>query len=137
MIVVSDFQGLPISVKKYSIGMQTYSFRLDDEPVEIGKVFQNEAFSHKTSSVKQGSRKTWLKSQSRSSSIQRIYTDSTPRRLETPLKKHYITAPYGTIMRGKKLRQRHDIGNIFRENTFSGLKSSIFRNENNMRAKWK
>ena len=52
-------------------------------------------------------------------------------------KKHYLTSPFGFILKGKKLKQRYGVGNIFRENFENNPKSIVIRNDLNMRSKWK
>ena len=48
-----------------------------------------------------------------------------------------MTSPYGTMIKGGKLKQRHKFGNLFRENAYENIRETMIRNDQNMRSKWK
>ena len=129
---------LPYSSKN-SIVMKPFTFILESKSDALKRIFHNEAICSKTSKSSKKCTRTisWLRSRTRESSVSGFRMDSTPRKNSTPTRKHFIASPYGVIMRGKKLKQRYDIGGIFRENVELDFRSAIVRNQNNMRAKWK
>ena len=121
---------------KYPIGIQHYSFNLDSRNETKSNLFKNEAI-YSGSPKKPIRTISWLKTKTREDSLTGLRMDSSIRRNYTPVKRHFIPSPYGIILKGKKLKQRHDIGGIFRENFDTNFKLATTRNELNMRTKWK
>lgn len=125
-----------LSSNQLSVGIKTYGFSFDSKSGESDRLFHNEKLTLGTSK-RPGRTITWLRDRTRNNSETGFSTNFTPRRTSTPRKKHFIPSPFGIILKGKKLKQRYCIGSIFRENLETNEKFTMFRNEQNMRSKWK
>lgn len=110
------------------------SLRLNHEISQPSRLFQNTAIQQGRRNGSIGSKVYWFKSRPRSARVESCV--EVTRKPNTPIRKHYIPAPFGVILKGHKLKQRNDIGGIFRESVES-CRSIVFRNEFNMRSKWK
>jgi hypothetical protein len=133
--MVSLLSSNPSSELKHPIGLRNYNFHFQSTNLPPSRLFRNEAFTNSKFSSPRNRRISYLKA-SKTLSKSMFDQQTTPRKAQ-PLRKHFITAPYGTIMKGKKLKQRHNIGGIFRENIMNDFKTIIIRNEKNMRTKYK
>jgi hypothetical protein len=124
-----DVDNGPFAVKSVNIRTRSASIR-------PGDILQNEAFKSQPADQKFGYKLTWLRSRTGKSSEKMSQTVVTRRKKETR-KKHFLTSPFGVILKGKKLVQRYGIGSIFREKLEFNPKNAIFRDHFNMRSKWK
>jgi hypothetical protein len=117
--------------------IQSFSSNASSNNCNPGQILQNEAFRLKPQPTKPSHTVRWFKARTRSSSKSSLPESFSLPRSQTPRKKHFIPAPYGTILKGKKLKQRYDIGGPFREHVDFAAFNAIIRNEFNMRTKYK
>lgn len=120
------------------INVKNLQIRAKSASIKPGDILQNEAFKRQELEPRIGYKVTWLKSRSNNSSKHQLSCTVTNTQTDKGCrKKHYLTSPFGFILKGKKLKQRYGVGSIFRENFENNPKSMLIRNDLNMRSKWK
>lgn len=119
------------SFSVHSVSIRQKSVNLNPDTILRNEMFNNSSID------RVGHTLYWLRGKSAVNSRKTFHEgfgNTGPQRVK---KKHFLTGPYAVIFKGKKLKQRYGIGNVFRENVeFSG-KNAVIRNEFNMRSKWK
>lgn len=127
----------PLTPVVPSFSVQSVSIRQKSVNLNPSDILHNEIFNNNSAESRIGHTLHWLRGKSSTNSkkaFDESFANTNPDRIR---KKHFLTGPYAVIFKGKKLRQRQGIGNVFRENVGFSSKNVVVRNEFNMRSKWK
>ena len=127
----------PFSPPEPTFSVKNVSIRQKSLNISPSDLLYNEIFKVKPPEQRPGYTIHWLRGKSYNNNKANLFESMQNTESQQAKKKHFLTGPYGVIFKGKKLRQRYGVGNIFREAVEFNGKNAVIRNENNMRSKWK
>lgn len=127
----------PLTTSNPTFSVQNVSIRQKSLVLNPSDMLYTEIFKAKPPEQRPGHTIHWLRGESYNKTKSALFESMQKTECQRTRKKHFLTGPYGVIFKGKKLRQRYGVGNIFREDVEFNGKTVVIRNENNMRSKWK